>query len=606
MAHGFPGVETTITDLSIVLANQIQGIWCVQVISNRGVPGKEYLITNKTQLFHRIGSYHDTDLGVEMLTYALENKSIFRVTRALHYSTIEDITSVVGTEATVTGAIPSFSSLTESNSVADAAAGQDYFLLEFDLTNIFIPGATFDMTGSTGNDGTFIVDFTEFDGSETKVHTLETVTDGTVDGTITLDADATFEAEAVGQGYNGSTIEIVASSSGTLGNVDIFIKLQGSEVVENLIDIPAVSTTPTEIEAINAVLISLGVKLLTVTNYLPTGLLTLAGGIHDDTTVVAADWKGDANAKNGWHSFDSVTDSQRIINLNAPDPVIDQDLIAYVEGRQDMRAALRTPTGLNTTGINDYINGTGPFSHTPYNSIFASQWYTDVEINDRLNSKVPNFVISAFGHYMGKRTQMDQKGVWLTAAGEGNTINKINKIGINFDASGNQAQGGFLYLKSLNFIVKTDALGVVPWGNENTFNNKTKLTSKDNIADLVVFISREVKKIAKNKSFKPNDFVMFNELYREVLPFIYSLIDGRAIQGEPGGQRGEGLWWHWLGDQFAKTPSDLTFNDPLDIDNGIYKIRFAFKPIASNEFIIIDIAPADSVTILNVQVLNEL
>ena len=123
---------------------------------------------------------------------------------------------------------------------------------------------------------------------------------------------------------------------------------------------------------------------------------------------------------------------------------------------------------------------------------------------------------------------------------------------------------------------------------------------------MVVLISRTLISLASGQSFKPNDFTMFAELYRKVRPFIISLIDGRAITGDNQPLRGEGVWWHWFGDQNAKTPADLSFNTPGDIDAGKYKCRFAFKPIAANEYIAIDIAPADTATILNVQILKTL
>ena len=602
---GFPGVNTTITDLSIVLANLIQGIWCVQVITKRGVPGREYLIGNKSEFFRVLGQFNDPDLGVEMCIIALENKAVLRVTPARHYTDPTDISTIVGVKATTIGASGFVGPIT-GNSEDDGAVDQDYFQFEFDQTQLFLPGATFVMAGSTGNDGTYTVDFTEFSGGETLVHTLESVDDAALDGEITLVATASFEAEAVGSGYNGTTLEIKASKSGNPANVDLIVNLFGSNTDVEVLDIKAASTSASDIEAINAVLEAKGIKLLSVTNNLSIGVFTFAGGVHDDTTVVPADYNGDANAKTGWHAFDGVTDSFRIINLNAPVIEIDFGLIAYVEGRRDMRAALRTPLGLTVDGLNAYLDGTTPFSHTPANSLYASYWYTDVEINDKDNPEVLDKEIAALGHYMGKRSQKDQLGVWLTAAGEGSEISKINQISINFGSPGNKTQADILYEKGLNFIIKDEALGVVPWGNRNTLKDKTKLTSKDNIADLVVHISNVVKAIAKKKNFKPNDFIMFNELYRSVLPFIYTLIDGRAIQGEEGGLRGEGKFWHWLGDQFARNNSELTFNTPGDVDVGIYRVRFAFKPIASNEFIVIDIAPADSVTILNVQVLTDI
>ena len=178
---------------------------------------------------------------------------------------------------------------------------------------------------------------------------------------------------------------------------------------------------------------------------------------------------------------------------------------------------------------------------------------------------------------------------------------------LNLGSAGNSAQYDSLYEKGVNAIINHASFKVVSWGNRTTLLDKTSLLSKDNIADLVVYIARRIREIAQLMNFKPNDIVMFNELYRRVTPFIKDeLVAKRGIEGDSTPTRGEGKWWHWLGDQYAKDLNDLKVNQKSEIDAGKYRARFAFKPIAANEYIGIDLAPADSTTILNVQILQNL
>ena len=299
----------------------------------------------------------------------------------------------------------------------------------------------------------------------------------------------------------------------------------------------------------------------------------------------------------------------RIWNFNKAIPEVDIYLANYAATRQDMKAHLRTQAGLTATGVYDYRMGTGTFSHQPIDTFYASMWYTDAEITDPNDSDIKDKDITAIGHYCGARARMDRKlGEWFSAAGDfGGKLSGINRMKLNFGSPGNNAQFSNIYEAGVNAIIEHPTFKITAWGNRTCLLNKTKLTSKDNISDMVIFISRVVKGIAEAMSFRPNDFIMFNLLYRNVRPFITdTLVANRAIQGDKTPTAGEGKWWHWLGDQFATTPEELSFNTQPDIDVGKYRVRFAFKPIASNEYIAIDIAPADSATILNVQILNQI
>lgn len=528
---GAPGSRFSITDLSIIIANSLNGKICVQGVTEKGIAGEVEEVGNWEAFKKKFGGLLDADDFPLMCKRALEKGAVLKVGRALHYTDIDDITTFEGTKA--------------SDSITD-------------------------------------------------------------------DTDViAFEALGVGSGYNKIGIETKASKNGISGYIDIVVTIPGLSNTVEVVGLLATAITTTDIAKINSQLKSkfAHVKISSITGQIPIGTCELANGVITLANIVAADYNGSSIAKNGWHMFDNVTDSMRIMNFNKADADVDVGLAAYVVARKDMIATLRTPLGLTVSGLTAYLAGTSPYTHTRIDTMYANYWLTDVEITDPNNADIRDKKISALGDWAGLRAMTDKiGGEWRSAAGyEFGRITGINKIPLNLLSQGNKSDFDNLYEAGLNAIVNHDQFGPVAWGNRNTMSDKSKLTSKQNIADMCVFIGRTLVRIANTLNFQPNDFPMFNLFYRKALPFIKNiLVDGRAIQGDKSAKRGEGTWWHWFGDQFAETPADLTFNTTDDIDQGKYRVRFAFKPIASNEYIAIDVAPADSATILNVEVLTSL
>jgi len=418
---------------------------------------------------------------------------------------------------------------------------------------------------------------------------------------------STWDASAVGDGYKGTVIDIVPSSNGKDGYVDITITLPDSDLPQPLKGVKR-TLLPAELVSLNKQMEGVVVSNL-ASNTLPLGKVVLAGGAQDVSLIDDTDYTGSAISSTGWHAFNDVVDSMRMFNIARPTHGAALGLMLYLEGRKDMRGRTYTPKGLTVSGLNDFRDGTGPYVHSPLDSYFLDLWVAEVNITDPHNVNVKEYPILGGGLQCGNRSKADNaKGEWYSDSG--NDFGKIfgvNSLPLNLGSPGNTFQYGAIYEKGVNAIINDESFKIVNWGNRTTLLDTTSLMSKANIADLVIFISREVKKIARKMNFKPNDILMFEELYRKVSPFIKdTLVAGRAIEGGTGSDRGEGVWWHWLGDQFAKDLNDLKVNNKAEVDAGKYRVRFAFKPIAANEYIGLDIAPADSVTILNVAQLSNL
>lgn len=418
---------------------------------------------------------------------------------------------------------------------------------------------------------------------------------------------STWYAKGVGAGYDGATIEITPSTNGKADQVDIKVTLPDSDLPQEVKGIARVLTAP-KIVSLNKQLEGVSVTNL-VAFTLPVGTATLAAGSQDVSLINDVDFNGSSVSKTGWHSFDEVVDSMRIWNIARPTHAANNGLAAYCEARRDVRGRGYAPAGLTIQGLNDFRQGNGVYLHTPTDSFYFDLWFAELFITDPQNLEVPDYVVNGGGFQAGNRAKADNaKGEWYSDSG--NDFGKIrgaNGLRLNLGSPGNAGQYDSIYESGLNAVINDQVFKVVSWGNRTTLLDRTSLLSKANIADLVVFIARETKAIARLMNFKPNDIAMFNELYRRVLPFIKdTLVAGRAIEGDASPTKGEGKWWHWLGDQYAKDLNDLKVNQKSEVDAGKYRARFAFKPIASNEYIALDIAPADSTTILNVQILTSL
>lgn len=636
---GTPGAQTNITDVGTIAANINKGIICVNVISKRGKLGKEYLIGTATEYKRTLGGAVAGNQDYYKCIRGLNKGTKLRVNRVFHLTDQDDKTTVEGDIATVTATqvvvavlakgTLTFTSVPTAGTVINVQVNGvtvgTYTVSgtpSLNALNISVQGAVNTATGSNGGytatiSGNVVsVVAPTGSGAGANGRTLAVTQTGGTPGTVTVAStltggvtavNATVDvfAEAVGSGYDGTIIEIKKSISNIAGKVDISVTLPENDVPVQAVNFDQVLTEE-KAASLNG---QLGVVAFDFSSLgagfdLPIGTFVLGGGTQDVSLIDDEDFIGSPISKNGYHAFNDVSDSMRIWNISRPTHAANQGLVAYCLQRKDMRCRVYTPMGLTISGLSDYRNGTGSYNHQPIDSFYGDMWYTDVVINDPENGSNTEYSISGIGDQLANRSATDSAaGEWISDSGEQRgKLFGVNNVGINFKSPAYSTYYDVLYEQGVNAIVNHPTFKICNWGNRTMYLNRTSLLSKTNIADLVVFISREIKLIAERMSFQPNDLIMFNRLYRKARPFIIdTLINGRAIEGGVGPTYGEGVWWHWIGDQFAKNPNELKFNTKADYDAGKYRLRFAFKPIAANEYIVIDIAPADSVTIQNVQ-----
>jgi len=293
--------------------------------------------------------------------------------------------------------------------------------------------------------------------------------------------------------------------------------------------------------------------------------------------------------QNGWYAADEIVDAFRIANIGVESAVVDEGLRAYTVSRADMRYAIGTPLGVNADGMEAYRDGTAPYNHSPHDTFYGSLVGADVNITDA--ELAETFDIPGVVDYLALQLRKDLRfGPWFSAAGpkRGRVISPNNGVPYNLLSGTLSADYDRIYNKGVNAMGFDKDYGTIYWGNKSLYRDQTSLLSRENVADLIVYITRGLAPLIKAVMFDPNDPIMWKEMYRRVRPFIQTLESNRAIVA------GEDQNWFWQGDQFVASRQDAEFNNLADLDAGRYKARFVFIPIAAAEFIGIEVTPTDS------------
>lgn len=508
--QGSPKTVLSVEDQSIISTTPISGIIILQGITNRGEIGKSVFIGNPLQFRRKLGGKRTDDKFPTYCIRLLEAGAKLWVTRAGHYTDIDDEATIDGTKST---------------------------------------------------------------------------------GSITVTTDvSTWEAKDVGPGYDGTTITIANASSGTANKFDVTIKLNESDIsntmydVDKNMDASAIASFNLKLDAKQA-----GVQLVSITNNMAIGTVSLSAGAQVIGSIVTADWNGSVSGRNGWHASDGVVDAFRISNIGVEDPDVDEGLRVYTELRGDLRYHIGTPTGLNASGMEAYRDGTAPYSHTAHDSRFGSLVAGDVNITD--SELDETFDIPGLVDLLGLQARKDIKqGNWFSAAGpkRGKVTSPNNGVSYNMLSGALAADYDRIYPKGVNIMGYDKDYSTIYWGNKSLYKDQTSLLNKENVSDLMVYITRGLAPLVKATMFDPNDVQMWKEMYRRVRPFIQFLESNRAIVP------GEDVNWVWQGDQFVSSRQDAEFNNLDDLEAGKYRARFLFIPIGATEFIGIEIVPTDS------------
>lgn len=317
------------------------------------------------------------------------------------------------------------------------------------------------------------------------------------------------------------------------------------------------------------------------------GTYYLAGGEQLITAITDTDYIGNKESQTGWYAFDNIFDSYYIFNFDRPSPAVDIALANYCAARKDMRFVIRCPVGMTAVGMEEYRMGTGIYNHDPIDTYIGKLVTGDIRVSYQGNK----VAVSAIAEVCA--LQMKKQFEWLSTAGpnRGKLSTKVLGSPYNLLSPALLAEYDRLYPKGINAVGIHPTFGAVFWGNRTLLLDETKVLKFDNVADLAMYVRRELLAILAQFNFEPNDFTLFGQIYNAVLPFIETLETARAIHKDQ---------WSWQGDQFATKASELSFNRIEDISIGKYKAKFTFAAIVSNEILEIEAAASDLGTFVEI------
>jgi len=626
---GAPKSVIDVTDASVLSQPSPKGYFCVQIATERGEPNKPIFISSDIEFFRKLGSYIDGMDGVHQAIKMLKRGAKLWVSRVAHYTNVSDKSTIVGTKAAVTKTVNTTSETLATGTFVVTSTGEvgDIIELVSNNGNEIISLGEYEIDGhgsgstpdtnneaatgiraainlltgthgysASGSGANVIVSAPTGTGTDANAYVLGSNITGTATGTVTgfsggvstiVSGNAgvsVWNGKEIGPGYAGLVITVSAAKSGTSGKVDIKTSLPGyTELDVTVLD---VSRTPTdaEIAALNLKLTLC--DLVSYTTRLPYSSATLAGGTYDTSALTDNDYVGNVTAKTGLYSFDSVMNASRLANIERNVAAVDVAYNSYVVGRKNMLARLAIPKGLTFDEAKAYRDN-GLIDSWQSNYVFGDVIYYDPQ--DVTKDKT----LVGIGDVCGLRASVDSKfGEWISEAGlERGKIDQNKGLVRNLGAE--TASGVFdtVYEAGVNAVIVHESGSTVYWGNRSLLKDQTKLLSKQNIAELMIYIIRKIKPITDKYVFNPNDPLSWSGLYRAVKPEITLLENNRAIYA------GEGKNWFWIGDQNADSIQDVTFNTPNEISAGRYRARFVFIPITAIEYIGIEVTSTDSGTL---------
>lgn len=585
-----PIVDVLIKDESVLKGAGLIGAVMVQLYTLKGAVATPLLVTSWIDFTRKFGEMVDkaTSIGTLEIKKALDGGAPLYIGRAGHYTDPTDKATLTGTKADAV--ISGVATTAYAIDGVTAALGGPFVHNGVDVTAAFPKGSVFAVTGSTGNDGNYTVVSSVF-STNTTITVVETVPNAVADGNMDASTNnAFFEAFAIGTGYNGNIVTISAPASGLADVFDITVDvLLHDELQEVTLDFPK-APTATDINNFNAgskevVLISTGTEI-------EAGTDTFANGDQPYAAIVDADWVGDNNAQTGIYAFNVVTDAIALAVPEKAEDTIDLAVSNYTKNNW-YKAIIRVPIGLSSTVTIDYRDKTGAYA----GGTILDDWRTDLiaggAVYNDADTQSEDTDTSGIGGVIAAYSKKHQDGIpWFSHAGKSRGVLAGAKdVVVNHGTPANIDNWALMTGKGINAIVPKSILGVdrpTYWGNR-TLQKALTLLQASNIADLVLFLRRELLDILEDGMFDPLDTDLWKSLYNKAKTDVLNpAADGRGLRG------GEGEGWVWQGDQFVNDVADAVINTPSGLDNGEYKVKLFIKPIRATEFIELTITIKDS------------
>lgn len=430
-----------------------------------------------------------------------------------------------------------------------------------------------------------------------------------------------FWAKYLGYGYNNATVTVTKAASGFATCMDITVTMPNgaSETVINVPQRIEASDLQTWSDKFEYIYFQ-GIESGTDAALFSENTFLLSGGYDNameverlplDSEFEDTDYIGTEGVGNGWAAFNGVQ-LDYLANVLRPTPAVDFALSQYVQSRiggmYHCRYYFRAPIGLNDAGLTAYRQATGSYFGTPTDDFNGKFVATDVIVEHPISKN--NITISDIAYWLVARAATDLKaGQWISESGEGTGDNtgggfgsivdsELKGIAINYYEASQVVSSPLYATLGCNFLVKHPTFGFVLWGNRSASFDTTKLLSKDNIANLEVWLVRQFQPIFEKRTFRSADPKIWYQMYQDAKKDVISILEKGKNGYSPAIVPGEGAdkGWQWLGDQKVANKNAVVYNNVADIDAGNYKAEFDHQPLSAMERLSLTLGVFDGTT----------
>ena len=371
-----------------------------------------------------------------------------------------------------------------------------------------------------------------------------------------------------GVDYNSFSIEIKAASNGqtTHWNMELVHALEPelNEIYEN---IPAfIATTADgqtcldEVKSMSAnfdfTYLDASAAVLLVPEVAAGSAFT--GGV-DPTGHVNTDYSG------AMSTFDGADDGLIMAVPEQDDDSMNAAGITYAAARGDIVFFAHLPNSLITAATLATERTT-----VASNSKFGAFYCGGIRVREERTLVEKS--MSEMGDVLGIAAYVHQTyGEWYSLAGQ-NKGSVQDAIGVvtNFGTPAGFADLNTLANSQINAMVQKNNIVQLSGNFSAQYdNNQEKYL---NVVMLVLWMRKTLKPILETYLEEPNDPITFQKIYYHLKPYLDKLASPafRAIYK-----------YEYYGDQDASTIDDLQLNDPVDVQNGKYRIDLKIWPIPS-------------------------
>jgi hypothetical protein len=383
-----------------------------------------------------------------------------------------------------------------------------------------------------------------------------------------------------GASYNNLYVTISDASNGQAEYFKLGLGLKEDGSVNESYDNLKITGTPTvgvsdylDIIDLNSKVVSVSyIDLSSLTGQLrPTNGMYLYSGGSDGTAPSDTDYIGSSVGKTGLYAFDEYDEGFYLATPEISSSSVNIAGSTYAAARKDIIFFAHL-SNLLTTSTALISNRSATLIDNQYVAFYGGG------IKVLHPDTLKEVHISEIGDVLGLAAKVHTSiGQWRSFAGQNN--GKVTgALGVvnNYGSNGLFKELNDLANRQINMLIRRD--NVVQLSGNFTGVVAESPESFNSVVSLIIYIQKLLKPVLNSFLEEPADPTTFNSIWYTVQPLLDELVSNRAI-----------FEYKWDGDQYAGTLDNMQVNDPVDVQQGKYKINFYIKPINSLQEIEVNI-----------------